>query len=117
MYGDEPRVWSASLRGTARLRFIVNCFTRLRYLDADGGLELSAKDAPERTDATLTPWFARKDARWRGTRVLFGHWSTLGFFKNRDVIGLDTGCVWGNRLTAVSVEEPGRPPVSVPSGR
>jgi bis(5'-nucleosyl)-tetraphosphatase (symmetrical) len=117
MYGDQPRMWSAALRGAARLRFIVNCFTRLRYLDLKGGLELSAKDAPRRTSANLTPWFERKDARWHGTRILFGHWSTLGFLRNRDVISLDTGCVWGNRLTAVSVDEPDRPPVSVPARR
>jgi bis(5'-nucleosyl)-tetraphosphatase (symmetrical) len=117
MYGDQPRIWSGSLSGAARLRFIVNCFTRLRYLRADGGLELSNKDAPARAGHGLTPWFARRDARWRGTRIVFGHWSTLGFFRNRQVIGLDTGCVWGNRLTALSLDDPERPPLSVPCRR
>ncbi len=117
MYGDQPRRWSPALKGAARLRYIVNCFTRMRYLDAAGGLELSAKDAPARTAAGLTPWFARKDARWHGTRILFGHWSTLGFFRDRHVVSLDTGCVWGNRLTALSVDEPDRPPISVRSRR
>ncbi|MFO1467899.1 MAG: symmetrical bis(5'-nucleosyl)-tetraphosphatase [Steroidobacteraceae bacterium] len=117
MYGDEPRRWSPALRGRARLRFITNCLTRLRYLARDASLELSAKDSPAKTRATLMPWFEHPAARWRGTRILFGHWSTLGFFRNRDVIGLDTGCVWGNRLTAVNLDDPDRPPVSVAAQR
>ena len=113
MYGNQPRRWSQALRGSDRLRFITNCFTRLRYLTADGGLDMREKNAPARAAPGLTPWFARRDARWRGTRIVFGHWSSLGFLRNRQVIALDTGCVWGGRLTAVSLDDPERPPISV----
>ena len=78
------------------LRFIVNCFTRLRYVDADGRLALRVKGSPKKSQTpTLIPWFEARDARWRGPRVVFGHWSTLGFFDHAEVTGLDTGCVWG----------------------
>lgn len=105
MYGDEPDRWDDALKGTERLRFIVNCFTRLRYVDAAGRLALRAKGAPGKAQGgVLIPWFEAANARWRGPRIVFGHWSTLGFFRNADVVGLDTGCVWGGSLTAVRLD-------------
>lgn len=105
MYGDEPDRWDDDLSGAGRLRFIVNCFTRLRYVDAAGRLALRAKGAPRKAQGgSLIPWFKAANARWRGPRIVFGHWSTLGFFRNADVVGLDTGCVWGGSLTAVRLD-------------
>jgi bis(5'-nucleosyl)-tetraphosphatase (symmetrical) len=115
MYGDKPDRWDEALEGAERLRYIVNCFTRLRYVDEHGRLELHAKGAPRKgaRAASLIPWFEAPGARWRGTRIVFGHWSTLGFFQNADVIGLDTGCVWGGKLTALRLDGPAAAPVQV----
>jgi bis(5'-nucleosyl)-tetraphosphatase (symmetrical) len=114
MYGDQPDRWDESLRGADRLRYIVNCFTRLRYVDAEGRLELRAKGSPRKMQReALIPWYQAPAARWRGTRLIFGHWSTLGFFRNADVIGLDTGCVWGGSLTALRLDVPDAAPVQV----
>lgn len=114
MYGDGPDRWDEGLAGAERLRFIVNCFTRLRFVDADGRLALRAKGSPKKTQSkSLTPWFEAEGARWRGPRVVFGHWSTLGFFSNSDVTSLDTGCVWGGKLTALQLDAPGGMPVQV----
>ena len=114
MYGDSPDLWSADLDGAARLRFIVNCLTRLRYVDGEGRLALGVKSAPDKSRApSLIPWFDAAQASWRGTRIVFGHWSTLGYFRNADVIGLDTGCVWGGRLTALRLDVADAAPVSV----
>jgi bis(5'-nucleosyl)-tetraphosphatase (symmetrical) len=115
LYGDQPDRWDDARNGTERLRFIANCFTRLRYVDADGRLVLRVKGSPKKsqTDA-LIPWFEARDARWRGPRIVFGHWSTLGFFSNADVTGLDTACVWGGALTALRLDEPEARPVQVP---
>jgi bis(5'-nucleosyl)-tetraphosphatase (symmetrical) len=111
MYGDKPDRWDEDLKGARRLRFIVNCFTRLRYLDTAGRLALHAKGAPARAQRdSLIPWFEAANARWRGRRIVFGHWSTLGFFQNADVIGLDTGCVWGGSLTALRLDAVGSLP-------
>jgi bis(5'-nucleosyl)-tetraphosphatase (symmetrical) len=115
LYGDEPARWDPALRGADRLRFITNCFTRLRCLDASGRLALKAKQSPKKAAAAgLVPWFEAQEARWRGTQILFGHWSTLGFFRNADVVGLDTGCVWGGTLTALRVDVPDQKPTQVP---
>jgi bis(5'-nucleosyl)-tetraphosphatase (symmetrical) len=113
MYGDKPDLWDEALDGLDRLRFIANCFTRLRYLDADGRLALRAKGSPKKAAAAaLVPWFAASDARWRGSRIVFGHWSTLGFHQDADVVGLDTGCVWGGQLTALRLDSPDARPIS-----
>ena len=114
MYGDGPDRWDRSLEGAERSRFIVNCLTRLRYVDAEGRLVLRAKDAPERTrDRGWIPWFESPARAWRGSRIVFGHWSTLGFYRNGDVVGLDTGCVWGGRLSALRLDVEDAEPVSV----
>jgi bis(5'-nucleosyl)-tetraphosphatase (symmetrical) len=114
MYGDEPDRWDPALSGQERLRFIANCFTRLRFVDAEGRLALRAKGSPEKAQKkALVPWFDAAGARWRGPRMIFGHWSTLGFFSNADVTGLDTGCVWGGSLTALRLDVPDARPIQV----
>jgi bis(5'-nucleosyl)-tetraphosphatase (symmetrical) len=115
LYGDQPDRWDDVHQGAERLRFIANCFTRLRYVDAEGRLLLRAKGSPNKSQTrSLIPWFEANEARWRGSRIVFGHWSTLGFFHNEDVTGLDTGCVWGGTLTALRLDDPESKPVQVP---
>ena len=115
MYGDQPDRWDDALEGEERLRFIVNCFTRLRYVDADGRLMLRIKGSPKKAQSkALIPWFDAEAARWHGPRIIFGHWSTLGFFNNGEVTGLDTGCVWGGSLSALRLDDPDAKPVQVP---
>ena len=115
LYGDQPDRWDDVHESAQRLRFIANCFTRLRYVDADGRLALRAKGSPKKSHLdSLTPWFEVGGARWRGSHIVFGHWSTLGFFHNADVTGLDTGCVWGGTLTALRLDDPDARPVQVP---
>jgi bis(5'-nucleosyl)-tetraphosphatase (symmetrical) len=114
MYGDEPDRWTDGLKGAKRLRFIVNCFTRLRYVDPAGRLMLRAKEAPDKAQSReLVPWFEADHACWRGPRLVFGHWSTLGFLRNADVVSLDTGCVWGGSLTALRLDVTDGAPVQV----
>lgn len=117
MYGDQPLVWDSSLSGAERLRFITNCFTRLRYLHADGSLNMREKDSPDAVSDALIPWFKYDAARWRGTHLVFGHWSTLGYFRDPNVTSLDTGCGWGNRLTALQLDQPDAAPVSIDCAR
>lgn len=106
MYGDQPRRWDADLAGWPRLRFIVNCFTRLRFCAPDGRLALEHKGAPTDQADKVLPWFALPQRRSRGQRILFGHWSTLGRVEwaPERVWGLDTGCVWGGSLSALRLD-------------
>lgn len=104
MYGDEPAVWSDTLRGRDRLRFIVNCFTRLRYCDRHGRLALQEKGPPGTQPPGFRPWFAWPQRKSRDMQILFGHWSTLGAYDGDGVHALDTGCLWGGSLTAFRVD-------------
>ena len=107
MYGDEPALWKNSLRGLDRVRFVVNCMTRMRYCDADGRLDLHFKGAPDSQPPNLMPWFQVPGRGSEGVPIVFGHWSTLGkvYWPESRVYGLDTGCIWGGRLTSLCLDD------------
>jgi len=105
MYGNRPNLWSGSLSGYKRLRFIINCLTRMRMLTRTHHLELNFSGSPWRARKGLMPWFKADDPAWQGTRIVFGHWSQLGLIVLPEVISLDTGCVWGRQLTAVRLDK------------
>jgi len=109
MYGDQPDRWSEDLRGVDRLRFITNCLTRLRYCRADGRLDLAFKGRIEDAPDHLLPWFRVPGRRSLGLRIVCGHWSALGYHDSDGVLGIDTGCVWGDRLCAVRLDERTQP--------
>jgi bis(5'-nucleosyl)-tetraphosphatase (symmetrical) len=114
MYGSKPDRWDESLHGMERWRFTINVLTRLRYCRADGTLDLRRKDSPCATRSAWRPWFEHASRRSVRARVIFGHWSTLGLLRRPGLLALDTGCVWGGRLTAVNLEDADVPPVQVP---
>lgn len=106
MYGNLPDRWLPELAGWERLRYSVNCFTRLRYCARDGRLEFEHKGRPGSQDPEFMPWFEVPGRRHAGEAdILFGHWSTLGFFRGAGVRALDTGCLWGGTLTALRLED------------
>ena len=105
MYGNKPRRWSETLEGDDRLRFIVNALTRLRVVDAEGRMHLKFKGAADKAPDGTMPWFDHPERATRDTRIVFGHWSTEGLVRRSNVIGLDTGCVWGGRLTALRLDD------------
>ncbi|HMA10321.1 MAG TPA: symmetrical bis(5'-nucleosyl)-tetraphosphatase [Steroidobacteraceae bacterium] len=114
MYGNQPDRWREGLTPEDRGRFTINVLTRLRYCSADGTINLKLKDAPQRTPPPWLPWYAHADRASAAVRVVFGHWSTLGLLRRKNLLALDTGCVWGGTLTAVNLDDPEAPPVQVP---
>jgi bis(5'-nucleosyl)-tetraphosphatase (symmetrical) len=104
MYGNEPDRWTPELSGYDRLRFTVNCLTRLRYCTADGRLLMKPKGPPQQAPEGAIPWFRVPGRRSANARILFGHWSSLGWYAREGVVSLDTGCVWGGRLTALRLD-------------
>lgn len=105
MYGNEPSRWSPDLAGMERLRFITNCLTRLRYCTADGTLALKEKGTLASRPQSLIPWFQCPGRRTRGDRIIFGHWSSLGYWDQDNVWGIDSGCLWGGHLTALRLRK------------
>jgi bis(5'-nucleosyl)-tetraphosphatase (symmetrical) len=127
MYGDRP-AWSPKLAGIDRDRAIINVFTRLRYCTPRGRIAFDEKGPPGTQQPGLYPWYSVPGRAERDLRIVCGHWSTLGLFIGHGVHAIDTGAVWGGKLTALQldsedlriVQVPGRdvpasPPHSHPS--
>ena len=104
MYGNRPRRWRPNQPHYKRLRTMTNVFTRLRFCDRKGRLDLDYKGSPEYAPKGVRPWFEFLHRDWQGWNIVFGHWSLLGAFSNGPVTCLDSGCVWGGELTALVVE-------------
>ncbi|PMS15881.1 bis(5'-nucleosyl)-tetraphosphatase (symmetrical) [Trinickia dabaoshanensis] len=101
LYGNEPRRWSPDLKRKDRMRVAFNAFTRIRFCTADGTMEFAANGSPASAPANHLPWFDAPERRTRDVTIVFGHWAALGLMLRENLIALDSGCVWGNRLSAV----------------
>ncbi len=113
MYGNRPHLWSPALQGWERLRFSVNCFTRLRFCTPEGRLDFERKGRPGSQEGPYLPWFQVPGRRSAEVRIIFGHWSTLGLHLNDGVRGIDTGCLWGGTLTALRLDDSSDTVVSI----
>ncbi|MBP8285644.1 MAG: symmetrical bis(5'-nucleosyl)-tetraphosphatase [Rhodoferax sp.] len=111
MYGNTPLAWRDDLRGIDRLRVIVNALTRLRFCSAAGVMEFDAKEGLDAAPVGFVPWFDVPGRQTAEVVVAFGHWSTLGWLDRTDVLALDSGCVWGGKLSALKLGAgaPGNP--------
>ncbi|HJW56682.1 MAG TPA: symmetrical bis(5'-nucleosyl)-tetraphosphatase [Burkholderiaceae bacterium] len=105
MYGNAPTRWDDTLRGVDRLRCIVNALTRIRYCHADGAMEFSIAEQGTDIPPGVMPWFDIPSRKTADVTVVFAHWSARGLLLRPNLIGLDTGCVWGGKLTAVRLED------------
>ena len=105
LYGNKPSAWSDALSGDERLRVILNAMTRMRLCTAAGDMEFTHKLAPVNMPPGFMPWYDVPGRASADTPVLFGHWASLGVLLRDDVIGLDSGCVWGRKLTAMRLED------------
>jgi bis(5'-nucleosyl)-tetraphosphatase (symmetrical) len=105
MYGDRPRRWKPHQPHHSRMRAITNVLTRMRFCDAEGRLELEARGSMKSIPRGFRPWFEHLNPKWSGWHIVFGHWSMLGLFESPAVTCLDSGCVWGGRLSALVVDD------------
>jgi bis(5'-nucleosyl)-tetraphosphatase (symmetrical) len=105
MYGNAPAEWHDDLTGFDRLRVIVNAMTRLRLCDASGRMEFTHKTGLDGSPAGYFPWFSVPNRASAGTPIICGHWAALGLMIQRDLVALDSGCVWGRQLSALRLED------------
>lgn len=80
-------------------------FTQLRVCNTKGKAEFKFKGSPDKAPEGLIPWFDFPDRKTSGETLVFGHWAALGFFEKKNLLALDSGCVWGRSLTAVRLED------------
>ena len=119
LQSEDGKVWLAKMfeKGGVRFdrkadetetdRYILSTFTRMRYCYKDYRLDFKQKGAPtpELREKGMKPWFACEGRKPLELRLVFGHWSTLGLYRDDHVIAIDTGCVWGGKLTAVRLDD------------
>jgi bis(5'-nucleosyl)-tetraphosphatase (symmetrical) len=112
MYGNKPSRWDEDLEGMARLRVITNVLTRIRFCTASGNLDFDTKSGPDAAPDGYEPWFHFQEQR-PDKLLVFGHWAMLnGRTERSDIVGLDTGCVWGRAMTLLRLEDEQRFQVS-----
>lgn len=110
LYGNKPEIWDENLTGTDRLRFITNVFTRMRFCDLTGRLNLKVKGTLASAPTQLVPWFNFPRKEIVKYKILFGHWAALredwpNLSKQKNIYPLDGGCVWGGYLCAIRLED------------
>ena len=103
--GPAPDQWSDRLSGIERQRVMVNAFTRLRFCNAAGRMEFEHNGPAASAPAGYYPWFNVPGRQSSQATIVFGHWAALGFHAQPGIWALDSGCVWGNALTAVRLDD------------
>ncbi|MEA3432968.1 MAG: symmetrical bis(5'-nucleosyl)-tetraphosphatase [Campylobacterota bacterium] len=118
LQGDHAEVWLEKMfkSGIERFnressktdidRYIVSAFTRMRFCYKDHRLDFDQKGAPTVALSVkgLKPWFESENRKDIHMKIIFGHWSTLGFYEDEHVLALDTGCLWDGQLTAARID-------------
>ena len=66
--------------------------------------------APGKQHKYLIPWYTIPERKTKRDNIIFGHWSTVHLgnennFEQYNVYPLDTGCLWGGKLTAMRLED------------
>lgn len=105
LYGGQPDRWSDALRGADRLRVIVNAMTRMRFCTPEGVMEFQSKGGAKQAPPGYLPWFDVPGRKSSDHTVVCGHWSALGLRMRPNLLALDSGCVWGGRLSAVRLDD------------
>ncbi len=74
----------------------------MRYINDDMKLRLKKKGSPGKQPANTHPWFEFK-RKTDDLNIVFGHLSTLKDPQFANLFPLDTGCLWGGKLTALKI--------------
>ena len=105
MYSNKPRLWREDRTGWKRLRLITNILTRLRFCDEQGRGIYDVSGPPGSQPNHFKPWFKHKHRQTRDITIAFGHWAALGLRVKKRYFAMDSGCVWGGRLSALKLED------------
>ncbi len=106
LFNNQPDLWEESLQGFERLRTLINCFTRMRFLDKNKVLDFDYKETIERAPKHLIPWFSFERPQQKNLHIIHGHWAALGLRESSNTLCIDSGCAWNGRLTAVRLDTP-----------
>jgi bis(5'-nucleosyl)-tetraphosphatase (symmetrical) len=105
LYGNEPNRWKPGLKGIERLRVTCSALTRIRFCTSDGAMDFSSSGTLSAAPPGCVAWFDAPSRKTADVTVVFGHWAALGVTLRDNLVGLDSGCVWGNKLSAVRLAQ------------
>ncbi len=105
LYGDTSGNWTNAENSPDRLKYALNVLTRMRYCEADASPEYLCSDSPGNQPEHLTPWFEIHNPHLTDYTIFFGHWAALGYHQHKNIYALDSGCVWGNALSALRLKD------------
>ena len=99
--------FSKKMNKIEKIAFFSNALTRIRVCNGKGKIDFNFKgkvdEAPKKYDA----WFNFKNGVLKkNNQLVFGHWAAIkGKTYKKNIFGLDTGCVWGDKLTIMRLED------------
>ncbi len=109
---ERPQLLRALLDGTVPVASdlrdmaeMMAVLTRLRCVRADGRPQFDFAGTPETAPRGCTPWYEVTGRRSSDHFVIFGHWAALGVRRGRNWASTDSGCVWGNTLSALRLHD------------
>ena len=105
MYGNNPTRWREDRTGWKRLRLITNILTRMRFCDEEGRGLYNVSGPPGCQPDNYKPWYKHKHRLTRDVTIAFGHWAALGLRIKKRYIAMDSGCVWGGKMSALRLED------------
>ncbi|MCA9508018.1 MAG: symmetrical bis(5'-nucleosyl)-tetraphosphatase [Myxococcales bacterium] len=85
------------------LRYSLSYLTLMRMCTSKSNLNLEYNGSLKNAPRSMTPWFKLRESE--NYEIFFGHWAALGFYKYKNYYCLDSGCVWGAKLSAWNLEE------------
>lgn len=105
IYSNTPSRWKQKLSKTKKARFTINAFTRMRFCHTTGHMNFDESGYLGVARPDLQPWFNCPNPSLDNYRVVFGHWSALGFVNQPQFLCLDSGYVWGRDMTMVRLPD------------
>ena len=80
-------------------------FTEIRICTPAGLMRSGFSGSLDEVPSDCLPWFDTGTRAASDPHILFGHWSTLGYYSSGGVSCLDAGCVHGGSLVALRLED------------
>lgn len=105
LYFGNPMPTVPPTPDALRVAHAMQALTRLRVVTLAGEMMLNFNGPPSKCPQGTVPWYDAPGRRSLQQTIAFGHWAALGLLLRPNLIACDTGCVWGNALTAVRLED------------
>jgi len=105
IYSNKPNKFENTLTMIEKSTYAINALTRMRFCSKYGDIEYKSKGNFDQNPKGYKAWFLHKNEKLKDVNIFFGHWSSLKDFNQPKRYHLDTGCVWGKKLTAIRFED------------